>query len=133
MVQVFSSRTCGVYLSNQSLGVTLSTSYKHQNIHLNTIPRTGLQECFTHLKFACMQVYFRNQRPAIMTLRQCTEYTVLDVELTGLSSGKMQQVEAVYANDSIWITIPCALVANNVELGYLPPSFHFCSALARCL
>ncbi len=36
--------------------------------------------------------YFRHPRPAIMTAKQAIEYTVLDCELTGLSSGKLQQV-----------------------------------------
>ena len=36
--------------------------------------------------------YFRHPRPAIMSAKQAIEYTVLDCELTGLSSGKLQQV-----------------------------------------
>jgi nonsense-mediated mRNA decay protein 3 len=41
--------------------------------------------------------YFRHPRPAIMTASMAIEYTVLDVELTGKSSGKLQQAELTLA------------------------------------
>ena len=42
-------------------------------------------------------VYFRHQRPAIMTARMAIEFMVLDVEPTGLSAGKMNQAEVTLA------------------------------------
>lgn len=54
------------------------------------VPHTMRSQPKAHV--CLVQIYFRNPRPAIMSLRQATEYTVLDVELTGLSSGRMQQV-----------------------------------------
>jgi nonsense-mediated mRNA decay protein 3 len=42
-------------------------------------------------------VYFKNPRSALMTLRQATEYTVIDSELTGLSAGRLQQAELTLA------------------------------------
>jgi len=42
-------------------------------------------------------MYFRHARPALMTARQAIEYTVIDSELTGLSSGKLQQSELTLA------------------------------------
>lgn len=43
------------------------------------------------------ELYYKNPRVAIMTLKQSTEYTVLDSELTGLSAGKLLQADLTLA------------------------------------
>jgi len=43
------------------------------------------------------ELYYKNPRPVLMSSKQLTEYIVIDSELTGLASGKMQQTELTLA------------------------------------
>lgn len=73
-------------------------------------------------------VYFKHPRGALMTLTQATEYTVIDCDLTGLSSGRMQQAEVTVArtrdlgsNDERYTTLTHLgniLSAGDTVMGY---------------
>ena len=72
--------------------------------------------------------YFRHPRPALMTSNMAIEYTVLDVELTGKSSGKLLQAELTLArsrdlgaNDvrfQVLSHLGAILQAGDIVMGY---------------
>jgi len=73
-------------------------------------------------------VYWKQPRNALMSMTQATEYTVIDSELTGKSSGRMQQAEVTLArvrdlgrNDERFTTLTHLgniLSAGDTVLGY---------------
>jgi nonsense-mediated mRNA decay protein 3 len=78
------------HASNGNIGPIVLCSGVTQSVKLldpTTMQRGELRQ----------EAYYKNARAAIMTLKQATEYTVLDSELTGLSAGKMQQAELTLA------------------------------------
>jgi len=96
---------------------------------------SGVTQCLKLIDPMTMQrgelrqeIYYKNPRMALMTLKQATEYTVLDSELTGLSAGRMQQAEVTIArtrdlgsNDERFTTkthLGSLLQAGDTVLGY---------------
>lgn len=79
-------------------------------------------------------VYWKQPRNALMSMAQATEYTVIDSELTGKSSGRMQQAEVTLArvrdlgrNDERFTTL--THLGNILSAGDTVMGYDFTSAV----